>query len=95
MQSQSFETGFSDFHHMIYTVVITTYNRIPPTTIKYRSYKKFSESEFLGDVATTLPAVNPGTYNEFEDVIKLALDKHAPIKTVIHREIIDHISRKK
>ena len=85
MLSQSFETGFSDFHHMIYTVLKTTYNKIPPITIKYRSYKKFSEPEFLGDVAAALAAVNPGTYDEFEDVIKQALDKHAPIKTAIHR----------
>ena len=85
MLSHSFETGFSDFHHMIYTVLKTTYNKIPPKTIKYRSYKKFSEPEFLGDVATALAAINPGTYDEFEDVIKQALDKHAPIKTAIHR----------
>ena len=92
---QSFEAGFSDFHHMIYTVLKTTYHRIPPKTIKCRSYKKFSESEFLGDVATVLAAMNPGTYDEFEDVIKQALDTHAPVKTAIHREIVYHISTKK
>ena len=85
MLSQSFETGFSDFHHMIYTVLKTKYNKIPPITIKYRSYKKFSEHEFLGDVAAALAAINPETYDEFDDVIKQALDKHAPIKTAIHR----------
>ena len=85
MQIQSFETGFSDFHHMIYTALKTTHNRIPPITIKYRSYKKFPESEFLGDVTTALAAINPRTYDEFEDAMKQNLDKHVPIKNAIHR----------
>ena len=85
MISQSFETRFSDFHHMIYTFLKTTYNRIPPKTITYRRYSKFSESEFLGDVLTALAAINPVIYDEFEDVIKHALDKHAPIKTAIQK----------
>ena len=85
MLSHSFETGFGNFHHMIYTVLKTRYHEISPKTIKNRSYKKFSEPEFLGDVATVLAAISPGTYDEFEDVIKQAVDRHAPIKTAIHR----------
>ena len=28
--SQTFETGFSDFHHMMYTVLKTQYVKLPP-----------------------------------------------------------------
>ena len=85
LKSQSFETGFSDFHHMIYTVLKTTYTKIPPKVVKYRSYRNFSEPEFLGDMTASLAAIKPETYDEFENVIKQALDKHAPVKTAIHR----------
>ena len=30
MQSKSFETGFSDHHHMIYTILKTTFIKLPP-----------------------------------------------------------------
>ena len=41
--------------------------------------------EFLFDVSTALAVKNSGTYDDFEDVVKQALDKHAPIKTAVHR----------
>ena len=30
MKTQSFETGFSDHHHLIYAILKTTYSRVPP-----------------------------------------------------------------
>ena len=30
MKTQSFETGFSDHHHLIYTILKTTYRKVPP-----------------------------------------------------------------
>lgn len=54
--------------------------------LKYRNYKKFTEPEFLGKVTASLAAINLVTYDEFENLIKQTLDKHAPIKTAIHRE---------
>ena len=41
--------------------------------------------EFLCDVSTALAVESPGTYDEFEDVVKKAVDKHTPIKTAIRR----------
>ena len=34
--SQTMETGFSDFHHMIYTILKTKFNKVPPKIIEYR-----------------------------------------------------------
>ncbi len=65
LKSQSFETGFSDFHHMIYTILKTTYAKIPPKVVRYRNYKKFSEPKFFGDVIADLAAIYPEIYDEF------------------------------
>ena len=70
---------------MIYIILRTTYTKIPPKVVRYRNYKNVSEQEFRGDVTTGLTAINPETHDEFENFIKQALDKHAPIKTAIHR----------
>ena len=40
MKTQSFETGFSDHHHLIYTILKTTYSKVPPKKLVYRNYKK-------------------------------------------------------
>ena len=84
-KSQSFETGFSDFHHMIYTILKTTYVKKEPKIIKYRNYGKFSHEEFLAEVNNSLQTSKPESYDEFEEIIVKILDKHAPIKTAVVR----------
>ena len=49
--SQTFEIGFSDFHHLIYTILKTTYVKLPPKKINFRDDKKFSEPNFRIDLA--------------------------------------------
>ena len=78
--SQTFETGFSDFHHMIYTILKTTYTKLPPKTIQYRDYNEFSEKDFLMDLANALCSMISENYNEFEGQVGKLLDKHAPYK---------------
>ena len=39
MHSKSFETGFSDHHHMIYTILKSTFDKVGPKKITYRDYK--------------------------------------------------------
>ena len=78
--SQTFETGFSDFHHMIYTILKATYTMLPPKTIQCRDYSKFSETDFLMDLANALCSMIPENYNEFEGQVGKLLDKHAPYK---------------
>ena len=64
--SRTFETGFSDFHHMIYTILKITYTKLPLKIIKYRDYKKFSETDFLTNFSSALSSKIPENYNEFE-----------------------------
>ena len=35
--TQTFETGFSDFHHLIYTILKSRFTKLPPKTIRYRT----------------------------------------------------------
>ena len=46
-QSQSFETGFSGHHHLILTILKSTFVKVPPKEITYRDYKIFNEERFL------------------------------------------------
>ena len=40
------QTGLSDFHKMIVTVMKTSYRKIEPKVMNYRDYKSFSNEGF-------------------------------------------------
>ena len=42
--SQTFETGFSDFRHLAYTMLKTTSVKLPPKKIKYQCYRNFQKA---------------------------------------------------
>ena len=83
--SQTFETGFSDFHHLIYTILKTTYIKLPPKKIKFRDYKKFSEQNFRNDLARNLSKSTHENLGDFEKTFATTLQKHAPYKSVLVR----------
>ena len=80
--SQSLESGFSDCHHLIHTVLKTQFTKLQPKRIRFRDYKKFSESQFLSDLTGEILATNPEDITEFENIFVETLNKHAPHKTV-------------
>ena len=45
-----FETGLSDYHSLVATTMKATVPRLKPKQIKYRSYTKFVQDNFLSDV---------------------------------------------
>ena len=83
--SKTFETGFSDFHHLVYTILKTTSVKLPPKKIKYRCYRKFSENSFHKDLTERFKTHPSNDYNDFEQTFVSTLNKHAPLKTVIVR----------
>ena len=83
--SQTFETGFSDFHHLVYTILKTSSVKLPPKKIKYRCYRNFSENKFHEDLTENFKTHPSNDYNDFEQTFISTLDKHAPLKTVIVR----------
>ena len=81
MKAQSFETGFSDHHHLIYTILKTTYSKVPPKKLVYRNYKKWSEERFVLDLMRNLQSMPTVSYTNFETALENALEANAPKKT--------------
>lgn len=81
MKSQTFETGLSDHHHLIYTIFKTNFTNLPPKKIKYRCYKKFDHDLFRNDLSIRLDNISQGNYDSFENTFQAVLNFHAPLKT--------------
>ena len=93
--SKTFETGFSDFHHMVYTILKTTYDRLPPKVINYRCYKNFSEPHFREELVHKMNKNPPKSYTEFENLYVATLNSFAPKKSVsIRGNNKPHMSKK-
>ena len=76
------ETGLSDFHKMVLTVLKTTYHKAGPTVMNYRDYKNFSEQTFKQDLREELECIKSSdlNYDSFQNCFEKVLDKHAPMK---------------
>ena len=85
MQSKSFETGFSDHHHMIYTILKTTFIKLHPKKIIYRDYKNWSQVRFEDELRQSLVSAHPSVYGTFESIFMRTLEANAPTKTKIVR----------
>ena len=93
--SITFETGFSDFHHLVYTILKTTYNRLPPKVISYRCYRNFSESQFREGLAHKKYINSPKSYAEFENQYVTLLNSFVTRKSVsIRGNNKPHMSKK-
>ena len=76
------ESGLSDFHKMVVTVLKTTFPKQGPIVINYRNYKKDDENVFKSDLRQELQKIDPSNlnYSSFETAFDRVLDKHAPVK---------------
>ena len=52
--SGSYETGISDCHHMIYTMLKSCFNNTEPKLLNYRDFKIFSQEAFKEDFREAL-----------------------------------------
>ena len=82
--SSTFETGLSDHHHLIYSMLKTIFKKDEPKLFKYRDYKKFDSTAFHTDLQNKLDE-GPKIYQNFEDTFERVLDAHAPRKTKVLR----------
>ena len=81
--TDSIETGLSDFHCMIITVLKDGFLKKGPKLINYRDYRNFNNNNFRIDVHIELSKHVPAdkiSYDTFDSVIKNVLNEHAPIK---------------
>ena len=52
------ETGLSDFHNMMVTVMKTTFEKLKPNIKHYRDYRKFSNEKFRENLISRLSTEN-------------------------------------
>ena len=74
------ETGISDYHNLILSLIRTFFKRIPAKTIEYRKYSKFSPEAFLHELDQEL---NKG-------IIYNSQDKQYDLFSDTFRTIVDH-----
>ena len=84
------ETGLSDCHKLILSLLRTFFKPIPVKTIEYRNYSKFSPKAFLHELdqepnKRIIYNSQDKQYDFFSDIFRTILDHHAPLKTKIIR----------
>ena len=83
--SCTFQTGLSDWHSMVYSMLRITYEKIPAKKFIYRNYKYFIEEDFLNDLSSKLEFWNTNIYSIFQNIFESTLDQHAPYKQKVIR----------
>ena len=82
--SSVIETGLSDFHKMVVTVIKTNFRKPKPKIVNYRNYRYFSNDRFREKVKSELSKVvlenSDKGFNKFLDVCKEALNMYDPLK---------------
>ena len=80
--SGTIETGLSDFHKMIITVLKICFQKREAKIINYRDYRNFSSEEFrqqvLRDILKTTQNGDIVSYKFFLSICQQALDSTAP-----------------
>ena len=76
------ETGISDFHKMVITVMKVFYKKQKPKIIQYRSYKNFDNQGFQRQLNSELLKIdlNNAELSESIEIFLSILDKQAPRK---------------
>ena len=76
------ETGLSDFHKLVVTVMKTTFKKSKPKIITYRSYKSFSNDRFREALQQIECNENncDSRFGNFISSSNRILDEHAPQK---------------
>ena len=73
------ETGISDYHHIVYTMLKSCFQNTVPKLLNYGDFKSFSPQSFEDDLSEAL--IDCGdSYDKFEIIFTSKLNKHAPKK---------------
>ena len=83
--STSFETGLSDHHHLIYSMIKTTFHKEEPKTLIYRDHKMFSLEKFNSELILKLESRENNDYQTFQLNFVDTLNNQAPKKSKIFR----------
>ena len=80
--TQSFEIGISNHHHMVYTTLKTTFQKSEPKPLIYRNFKNFYFESFKNDLLQNIGTCDR-SYDKFDKKITTVLNKHAPKKCFV------------
>ena len=83
--SNTFETGISDHHKLVSTILKSGSFKGTPKIKIYRSYKNFELENFDRILKDKLEKLINHSYAEFEKVFLKELNKHAPLKKKVLR----------
>ena len=80
--SSAVETGLSDFHRMIITVLKTSFQRLPPKIRHCRDYSNYYNDIFRVSLFNELSkfSIEAIDFNKFDTVCMDTLNSHAPSK---------------
>ena len=79
--SSTIETGLSDFHKLVVTVLKVYVKKKEPVIINYRSYKSFDLNTFSENLKENLKNFeHVMSCDDFKTIFMDTLDKHAPMK---------------
>ena len=89
--SSTFETGLSDHHHLIYSMMKASFQKEEPKSLIYRDFDKFSMQNFKSELEPFLQS-DEKSYQIFENKFTEALNKNAP-KKCNHKPHVDKTLR--
>ena len=77
------ESGMSDFHRLIITILKVKPGKVPPRIINYRDYKNFESEALSSKLQVSLKNfdMNNSSFIEFKTIFMEHLNKVAPLKT--------------
>ena len=85
MKSTTFETGLSDRHKLITTILRKTISKGNSKKMFYRDYKRFDQKKFETELKLKLNSQTNLSYSTFQAVFLEILNKIAPVKVKVLR----------
>ena len=85
MKSATFETGLSDHHKLITTILRKTISKGNSKKMFYRDYKRFDQKKFETELKLKLNSQTNLSYSTFQAVFLEILNKIAPVKVKVLR----------
>ena len=75
------ETGLSDCHKLVATIFRSTFIKLPPKVVKYRTYKNFDENDLYQFLITGDIYRAKDPYTKLTNILYNTLEKHVPLKS--------------
>ena len=90
----SFGRSLSDHHHLMQSILKTTFQKEEPKILIYRYFKKFTKTDFQSELRSKPNSRNSYGYCTLEKNFVEVLDKHAPkIRKILRGNHKHHVNK--